>query len=590
MSYDATAYSQTANEAWSQFIRTRFEPSADQGVNGDPANRLQILELELDVLQKYAAIARQRRNAATSLGRLPAEVLTEIFLFAQEDWKPQRRRGKPSTSDAVPYDLGWLNITHTCSQWRKVALGAPQLWTTISCTRFSPRAATVLLRRSERLPLSLHVVEQYKPSEARAFIINSWLSRPVLNRVERLIVQSDTPLMSGWIASLYAPMPSLRIMIMKNKDPRGVVMLPQQTLAGEHPPALRRLRLHGCLPTWSSPLFSKDLTHLELTLPRMLEEDSIRLPDLATFRGLISAMTSLEFLKLQDIFPRGNNGTSRVPPYTFPPSFNEFEMRLQCSSPGFFLTLYGTIWDTFRVPPTAKATTEIGFRHLNSSLASATHHDPSGDLILRPLRELDSVAYPALGLKILNKTRLALYYAVGEPRSLDSPLNLAENDLGDWDFETKGRRRISAWGNLAPFVRHLPLSRIQAMSLSPDAVEYYDTSGYWQNYFPQLQDVQRISIPYLSGLQLFYALAHIEAADGTFPLFPRLQHVVLHKGGTPPKTMGDYHAALDMAFLEFLDVRRERGSPLVGLFVDRALADLDVWGDVRGETTVSFIN
>lgn len=79
-----------------------------------------MLELELDVLHKYAAIARQRRNAATSVGRLPPEVLTEVFLYAQEDWKPQRRRAKPSTPDAVPYDLGWLNITHTCSSWRKV--------------------------------------------------------------------------------------------------------------------------------------------------------------------------------------------------------------------------------------------------------------------------------------------------------------------------------------------------------------------------------------------------------------------------------------------------------------------------------------
>ena len=81
-----------------------------------------MLELELDVLQKYAAIARQRRNAATSAGRLPAEVLVEIFLSAQEDWKPQRRRGKPPSGEMVSYDLGWLNITHTCNMWRKVRL------------------------------------------------------------------------------------------------------------------------------------------------------------------------------------------------------------------------------------------------------------------------------------------------------------------------------------------------------------------------------------------------------------------------------------------------------------------------------------
>lgn len=308
-------------------------------------------------------------------------------------------------------------------------------------------------------------MEQYKANEARAFIINSWLSRPVLNRVERLIVQSDTSLISGWIASLCSPMPLLHVMIMKNKDPRGVLMLPAQILAGEHPASLRRLRLNGCLPTWTSPLFSKNLTHLELSLPRMLEADIIRLPELATFRNIVSSMTSLEYLKLQDVYLRTSNGLNGVSPYTFPSRFKEFEMRVHNSSSEMFLNLYGAIWDTFRVPPTGKITTEVTFHHLAPVVVPATLIDPHGDLILRPLRELDSASHPAVGLKIVNKTRMALYYAVGSPSSLDMPLNPAENDLGDWAFEATGRRRVCASGSLSSFVRLLPLSRVRASTL-----------------------------------------------------------------------------------------------------------------------------
>ena len=433
-------------------------------------------------------------------------------------------------------------------------------------------------------------MEQYKPSEPRAGIINSWLSRPVLGRVERLIVQSDTPLINGWVASLCSPMPSLHVVIMKNRDPVNVVMLPEQILAGEHPPALRRLRLHGCLPPWSSPIFSSLLTHLELSLPRMLAQDTGYLPDRVTFRNIISSMAALEYLKLQDVYFATSGSSDGVLPYTFPPEFRELDIRVHGSSPDIFLDRYGMIWDTFHVPPTSKVTTEINFHNVALNLGPATIHDPNGDLILRPFRELDAQSHPALGLKILDKTRLALYYAVGNPQSLEQPLKLAENDLGDWAFEHKGRRRVRASGNLASYIRLLPLNRVQAISLSPDAVEFFDTWKYWQDYFPQLEDVRRISIPYLSGLELFYALARIHATNGSFPLFPRLEHIVLHTGGTPPKTMGDYHAALDMALLEFLDLRRDRGSPLAGLFVDRALADLDVWDDVRGETNVTFIN
>ncbi|KZV63407.1 hypothetical protein PENSPDRAFT_691685 [Peniophora sp. CONT] len=591
MSFDPAAYTRTASEAWQLFIRSRFESLPDQELpGGGPGARLQMLELELDVLHKYTAIARQRRNAATSAGRLPAEVLTEIFLYAQEDWKPQRRRGKISTPDPSLYDLGWLNITHTCSLWRKVALGAPQLWTTISCTRFSPRAATVLLRRSERLPLSLHVVEPYKLNEARSFIINSWLSRPVLSRVERLIVQSDTALINGWITSLCSPMPLLHIMIMKNRDSTGPVILPEQILAGEHPPALRRLRLNGCLPTWNSPLFSKDLTHLELALPRMVTGDTVLLPELPTFRNIVASMTALQTLKLQDIYLRTPENQTGALPYTFPPGFKEFEMHVHNSAPSIFLSLYGKIWDTFHFPATSKIATEINFHRVSAALGPVTELDPNGDLILRPLRELDAHSYPVQGLKITSKTRLALYYAVGSPQTLASPLNLSENDLGDWAFESKGRRRVYASGDLASFVRFLSLDHLRAISLSSDAMALYDTSNFWRDYFPQLQDVRRISIPYLSGLQLFYALAHVQSTDDTFPLFPRLQRIVLHTGGTPPKTMGDYHAALDMALLEFLDVRRDKDLPLEGVFVDRALEDLDVWGDVRCGTPVTFVN
>lgn len=95
------------------------------------------MDIELDMLEHYTAIAKQRKNSLLPVGRLPGELLAMIFALAQSPsvaypngWMPNRRsvvHVKPGakengakTVEAVRYTLGWLYCTHVCSAWRTV--------------------------------------------------------------------------------------------------------------------------------------------------------------------------------------------------------------------------------------------------------------------------------------------------------------------------------------------------------------------------------------------------------------------------------------------------------------------------------------
>ena len=126
-------------------MRSRLEtPNAQNAPGGTSALLLEMAGVELEMLQHYTAVAKQRQNALSPVGRLPGELLAMIFAYAQapessyrpgipNGWLPcrvmevidQPKGNSVPEEQKVPtkvvrYDLGWISLSHVCSAWRMV--------------------------------------------------------------------------------------------------------------------------------------------------------------------------------------------------------------------------------------------------------------------------------------------------------------------------------------------------------------------------------------------------------------------------------------------------------------------------------------
>lgn len=106
------------------------------------AARARVRQLELDSqihhLRAEIAILSQERNTL-SRSHLPPEILTLVLLRASEG--------------AWSEDLGsvnlvsvWTTLTHTCHQWRKIALATAPIWATVVFNRSCSQWASVALQ------------------------------------------------------------------------------------------------------------------------------------------------------------------------------------------------------------------------------------------------------------------------------------------------------------------------------------------------------------------------------------------------------------------------------------------------------------
>ncbi|KAJ7708808.1 hypothetical protein B0H17DRAFT_891344, partial [Mycena rosella] len=86
--------------------------------------------------------ARTKQNELAPIARLPPEILAAIFVQCI-----------PVSTRKLHINLSWLNVTRVSYHWRSVALAAPELWSTIICSR--PSLAPMMLARAKLASLSI---------------------------------------------------------------------------------------------------------------------------------------------------------------------------------------------------------------------------------------------------------------------------------------------------------------------------------------------------------------------------------------------------------------------------------------------------
>ncbi|KAJ2930732.1 hypothetical protein H1R20_g6364, partial [Candolleomyces eurysporus] len=141
-------------------------------------------------LQDQIAVASLRlryiENATRPINRLPSAVLLKIFHILQ---------------NSPPYSLQWVVVTRVCSQWRKFALSASALWSSIPLrAKGGSTLIDLFLARSGNTPLTIIFAQDPVGDNYSITRVQSYLRglRNIVNnasdRIERLVMEPQFPI------------------------------------------------------------------------------------------------------------------------------------------------------------------------------------------------------------------------------------------------------------------------------------------------------------------------------------------------------------------------------------------------------------
>ncbi|TFK65158.1 hypothetical protein BDN72DRAFT_845866 [Pluteus cervinus] len=220
--------------------------------------------IDAEVLQLRVRISNllSRRNSLAPISRLPAEVVTIIFVYAQDF-------SKIKSKSTLAMKISWI-----CRDWRRISLDCSRLWAEIDFAH--QRGVREFISRSRQASLSVTLscdfplVKTILRSSHRMCALDlSWGSFKS-NRSTCLDLEvtwtKETPFLQS--LSLYGTtIPSIIV---------------------SHPPPLQHLQLQNCLFKWDLPLFPS-LTTLSVIDPT----DTISLKDLLSKLANLPALTNL---------------------------------------------------------------------------------------------------------------------------------------------------------------------------------------------------------------------------------------------------------------------------------------------------------
>ena len=102
------------------------------------------IQKQIDLRSKETNELKSTQNSHVPISRLPAELLSEVFLYVVES---------DLREDDLGFALGTFGFRRACKRWNEVALGCPQLW-----ARWAPGAFLawgIFNTRSKGVPISL---------------------------------------------------------------------------------------------------------------------------------------------------------------------------------------------------------------------------------------------------------------------------------------------------------------------------------------------------------------------------------------------------------------------------------------------------
>ena len=213
------------------FLSSTYNAAADVArLNQDVDCAVDECQAVIQAHERAIYALRSQRNAWSAVGRLPGEVVMEIFQFVLKNTKMS----------------GIVQVSQVCQRWRDIAIDCPRLWSTLVITNTVQKdLIRLFLSRSRISPLTL------KLQSHRLGYIPDLLERDI-SRIRHLDVLLTHPNhhveLTGVIALLQFPSPVLhsvyinQITAYSTPWPSGLHI--------ECPPSLKRLSIVNCTESW----------------------------------------------------------------------------------------------------------------------------------------------------------------------------------------------------------------------------------------------------------------------------------------------------------------------------------------------------
>jgi hypothetical protein len=117
------------------------------------------IEQEMSSVESEIVRFKPRRNALVPIGRLPSDILVDIFIPLRDGNDSDFTLFSGEIYLFASLDGDWSRIMLVCAQFRALALCTPALWNTLDLTKWqSPRRAAwreLCMARSQNSPLRL---------------------------------------------------------------------------------------------------------------------------------------------------------------------------------------------------------------------------------------------------------------------------------------------------------------------------------------------------------------------------------------------------------------------------------------------------
>ncbi|VDC03719.1 unnamed protein product [Peniophora sp. CBMAI 1063] len=590
---------------------------------GGSASGLEALDMVIEDLglrpdSPLLAPLKRARNNYSLLCRFPPEIICHIISLAKDDF------GWPTFHAAAQHDssggenqatgalgakynvkLGWVVLSHICSLWREVALGAPQLWTDPSDYFALPPVLSRLIReRARDVPFHLELTESSlrRLRQVGCKVLLPAASIPIATlQVLDFSVANFGLLDHGYFR--IAPFGHLRqlvvsVVLAKDSVP---VLLP---IALTSSPYMEHVDLHNCLPSrWDVPMFGPRLIDLSLWYTGEPEVRHL-MPSTLEFSHLLASTTALQSLSIHGIHLQG-------PAFPYPsmlmsPALRSLDVSNWLDAHDQHrdcLIFLGNI-----VLQRPNVHMEISLDDLQGDADDGTVHAATvandiPSLIRSALHNIfRQQQSPPKQIVLDRKTILTLHSETHETSPLRAWSNPATRhmyaatpearSLLNFDFDLVA---IDDASFLYEGVVPVPLHRLHRVSLNTWDVGAYLESKTWWRAMGEAVDVHCLDV-YFGDCAKLLPLVETVSKGGVavFASFPNLK--VIHVHLDEPDDESDEAGAVNMlarnlATLQaIVDARQKHveESRLESLVVDSALSDWTIWETFAVNVSVSF--
>ncbi|KII85871.1 hypothetical protein PLICRDRAFT_44292 [Plicaturopsis crispa FD-325 SS-3] len=237
----------------------------------------QQIDEEIELLLRPVRALKTKRNALAPIHKLPPEILSEIFVYAQRYWD---------------------ELTGVCSHWRCISLQCSSLWNQLFDPYHSCREWTeIVLKRSRNTPIDLTLKKWREPTASTDLALRQ------APRARRISISGDRTFIADATNTMSCPAPLLEVLRI-NRRPENEhdppLLLPHSFCHGS--PRLQSLELIRCSLCWDRP-FSDHLTYFSITRPS--SRDAPPRLTISQLLRILGEAPALESLMLVDALREG---------------------------------------------------------------------------------------------------------------------------------------------------------------------------------------------------------------------------------------------------------------------------------------------